>query len=235
MLSDGRKVAAPRFLRNAARRLRKLHKALSRKQKGSDNRRKAVVRVARAHARVTDARRDLHHKLATTLIRDNQAVHVEDLAVVGLASTRLAGSVQDAGWSAFVSMLEYKAARHGRGSRRVDRWFPSTRACSTCGLVGAKLPLDVRSWTCRCGAVHDRDVNAAINIPAAGRADRPTPVSRCQTRARPSNRPRNRNPPEARRSRPDRNPPRSRGGGRQSKNFRLQPVSVVAPGTLARR
>jgi putative transposase len=176
VLSDGTKVAAPRFLRKAARKLRKLQKALSRKRKGSSNRRKAVVAVARAHARVADTRRDFHHTLSTTIIRDNQAVYVENLAVVGLARTRLAKSVHDAGWSAFVTMLEYKAARHGRTFSRVDRWFPSTRLCSTCGAIGEKLPLNVRSWTCPCGAAHDRDINAAINILAAGRADRPTPV-----------------------------------------------------------
>jgi putative transposase len=101
---------------------------------------------------------------------------VEDLAVAGLARTRPAKSVHDAGWARFTAMLEYKAARHGRVFGRVDRWFPSTRMCSVCGVIGTKLPLDVRSWTCLCGAVHDRDGNAAINILAAGRTDRPTPV-----------------------------------------------------------
>jgi putative transposase len=176
VLSDGTKVAAPRFLRQAARRLRRLQKALSRKTKGSRRRLKAVVNVARAHARVADTRRDFHHKLSTTIIRENQAMYVEDLAVAGLARTRLAKSVHDAGWARFTAMLEYKASRHGRTFGRVDRWFPSTRTCSTCGVIGEKLPLDVRSWTCLCGAVHDRDGNAAINILAAGRTDRPTPV-----------------------------------------------------------
>ncbi|HKN99269.1 MAG TPA: transposase [Pseudonocardiaceae bacterium] len=176
VLSNGTKVAAPRFLRQAARRLRMLQKALSRKNKGSNNRTKARIVVARAHARVTNTRRDFHHKLSTTIVRDNQAVYVEDLAVAGLARTRLAKSMHDAGWTAFTAMLEYKATRHGRAFGRVDRWFPSTRLCSVCGTVGEKLPLKVRSWTCPCGAVHDRDVNAAINILAAGRADRPTPV-----------------------------------------------------------
>jgi putative transposase len=104
------------------------------------------------------------------------AVYVEDLCVVGLARTRLARSVHDAGWSTFVSMLEYKAVRHGRTFARIDRWFPSTRACSVCGAIGEAKPLNVREWTCLCGAVHDRDVNAARNILAAGRTDRPTPV-----------------------------------------------------------
>ncbi|MES9538081.1 MULTISPECIES: RNA-guided endonuclease TnpB family protein [unclassified Actinomadura] len=172
VLSDGRKVSSPRFLRRAERRLRKARQALSRKQKGSANRKKAAARVARLHARVADARRDHHHKLSTQLIRDNQAVYVEDLAVNGLARTRLAKSVHDAGWSRFVAMLEYKAARHGRSFARVDRWFPSSKLCSTCGTLAESMPLNVRSWTCPCGAVHDRDVNAAINILAAGQADR---------------------------------------------------------------
>lgn len=184
VLSDGTKVAAPKFLRRAARKLRRLQQGLSRKQKGSNNRKKAVVKVARAHARVADTRRDWLHKLSTTIIRDNQAVYVEDLPVAGLGRTRLAKSVHDAGWATFVNMLEYKAARCGRTFSKIDRWFPSTRMCSECGAVGDKVPLAVRSWTCPCGAVHDRDVNAAKNIRAAGRADlndrgaqvRPAPV-----------------------------------------------------------
>ncbi|MFG1753485.1 RNA-guided endonuclease TnpB family protein [Streptosporangium sandarakinum] len=154
------------------RRLRKAQQALSRKVKGSNNRKKAVVGVARAHARAADARRDLAHKLSAALIRDNQAVYVENLSVRGLARTRLAGSVHDAGWSAFVAMLEYKAARYGRAFARIDRWFPSSKLCSACGAVAGSMPLSVRSWTCPCGADHDRDVNAAINVLAAGRADR---------------------------------------------------------------
>jgi putative transposase len=133
--------------------------------------RKAVIAVARAHARVADTRRDWQHKLSTTIIRDNQAVYVEDLCVAGLGRTRLAKSVHDAGWASFTAMLEYKAARYGRAFARVDRFFPSTRMCSDCGHVNDKIALNVRSWDCLCGSHHDRDVNAAINIKAAGRAD----------------------------------------------------------------
>src|SRR6202022_3698011 len=119
---------------------------------------------------VADARRDFHHKLSTTLISDNQAIYVEDLAVNGLGRTRLAKSVHDAGWSAFVSMLEYKAARYGRTFARVDRFFPSSQLCSACGVKDGPKPLHVREWTCQaCGTTHDRDVNAGINIRAEGR------------------------------------------------------------------
>ena len=172
VLSDGRKIGNRRFLRRAERRLRKAQQALSRKAKGSNNRAKAVVKVARAHARVADARRDFAHQLSTRIVRENQAVMVEDLAVKGLARTRLAKSVHDAGWGQFTQMLTYKAARHGRTLVKVDRWFPSSKLCSACGAVAESMPLNVRSWACPCGAVHDRDVNAALNILAAGRADR---------------------------------------------------------------
>jgi len=171
VLSDGVKVAAPKFLRRAARKLTRLQQDLSRKTKGSTRRKKAVVKVARAHAQVADTRRDWQHKLSTAIIRDNQAVYVEDLCVVGLGRTWLAKSVHDAGWASFTSMLEYKAARHGRVFARVDRFFPSTRMCSDCGRINEKMGLDVRSWVCPCGSTHDRDVNAAKNIKAAGQAD----------------------------------------------------------------
>jgi putative transposase len=171
VMSDGTKVTAPKFLRRAARRLKRLQQALARKQKGSANRKKAVVKVARAHARVADTRRDWQHKLSTTLIRENQAVYVEDLCVVGLSRTRLAKSVHDAGWASFTAMLQYKAARYGRTFARVDRFFPSTRMCSQCGRINDKMALHVRAWDCPCGSHHDRDVNAAKNIKAAGQAD----------------------------------------------------------------
>lgn len=171
VMSDGTKVPAPRFLRQAARKLKRLQQDLSRKQRGSQNRKKAVAKVARAHAQVADTRRDWQHKLSTAIIRDNQAVYVEDLCVVGLGRTRLAKSVHDAGWASFTAMLEYKAARYGRTFIRVGRFFPSTRMCSDCGRITDKMALDVRSWDCPCGSTHDRDINAARNIKAAGQAD----------------------------------------------------------------
>ncbi len=172
VLSDGRTIATPRFLRQAQRRLRKAQKALSRKEKGSKNRARARVRVAKVHATVSDARRDWAHKHSTRIVRDNQAVFVEDLCVKGLARTRLAKSVHDAGWSLFTRMLEEKAARYGRHFGKVDRFFPSSRMCSVCGAIDGKKLLHVRTWTCTCGTSHDRDLNAAKNILAAGRADR---------------------------------------------------------------
>jgi transposase len=173
VLSDGRKVASPRFLRRAERKLRTAQKALSRKAPGSSNRGKARVRAARVHARVADARRDWLHKESTRIIRDSQAVYVENLCVAGLGRTRLAKSVHDAGWSAFVHMLEYKAARHGRAFARTGRFEPTSQLCSACGTKDGPKPLGVRTWTCAaCGTVHDRDLNAARNILALGRRER---------------------------------------------------------------
>nr|WP_203625831.1 RNA-guided endonuclease TnpB family protein [Streptomyces sp. SID9913] len=182
VLSDGTKVDSPRFLRRAEKRLKKAQRALSRKEKGSSNRNKARLKVARAHAPVADARREFHHRLSTKLIRENQAVAVEDLAVKGLARTRLAKSVHDAGWSAFVSMLEYKAARYGRTFVKIGRFEPTSQVCSRCGVKDGPKPLHVRVWTCgACGAVLDRDVNAAVNVAkAAGLA-----VTACGAQVRP--------------------------------------------------
>ena len=125
------------------------------------------------HARVADTRRDWLHKESTRIIRDSQAVYVEDLCVAGLGRTRLAKSVHDAGWSAFVTMPEYKARRSGRTLGKAGRFEPTSQVCSACGVKDGPKPLSVRTWTCQaCGTVHDRDVNAARNILAAGRADR---------------------------------------------------------------
>ncbi|WKX74386.1 RNA-guided endonuclease TnpB family protein [Streptomyces sp. XD-27] len=168
VLSDGTKINSPRCLRRAEKQLKKAQRALSRKEKGSKNRDKARHRVARGHARVADARREFHHQLSTKLIRENQAVAVEDLAVKGLARTRLAKSVHDAGWSAFVAMLEYKAARYGRTFVRIGRFEPTSQVCSVCGVQDGPKPLHVRVWTCgACGAVLDRDINAAVNVAKA--------------------------------------------------------------------
>jgi IS605 OrfB family transposase len=172
VLSDGTKIASPRFSRRAEKRLRRAQRSLSRKEKGSRNRDKARVTVARAHARVADARRDFCHQLSTALIRENQAVAVENLAVKGLARTRLAKSVHDAGWSAFTGMLEYKARLYRRTFRKIGRFEPTSQVCSACGVKDGPKPLHVREWTCAaCGTAHDRDVNAARNIAALGRRE----------------------------------------------------------------
>lgn len=182
VLSDGTKIGAPCFLRRAEKKLKREQKTLSRKEKGSNNRDKARLKVARAHAKVADARREFHHQLSMKIIRENQAVAVEDLAVKGLARTRLAKSVHDAGWSAFVAMLEYKAARYGRTFHRIGRFEPTSQVCSACGVKDGPKPLHVRVWECgACGALLDRDINAAVNVAkAAGLA-----VSACRAQVRP--------------------------------------------------
>ncbi|WP_327315816.1 RNA-guided endonuclease InsQ/TnpB family protein [Streptomyces sp. NBC_01235] len=182
VLSDGTKIDSPRFLRRAEKKLKKAQRELSRKQKGSKNREKARLKVARAHATVTDARREFHHQLSTKLIRENQAIGVEDLAVKGLARTRLAKSVHDAGWAQFVHMLEYKAVRYGRTLVKIDRFTPTSQVCSACGFKDGPKPLHIRTWTCAaCGVVHDRDHNAAKNVKtAAGLA-----VAACGAQVRP--------------------------------------------------
>jgi putative transposase len=182
VLSDGRKIASPQFLRRAEKKLRRRQRVLSRKQEGSRNRAKARIKAARAHARVADARRDFHHQLSTRLIRDNQAVAVEDLEVKGLARTRLAKSIHDAGWAAFVAMLEYKARLYGREFHRIGRFEPTSQVCSACGVKDGPKPLHVRAWQCQgCGAWLDRDLNAAINVArAAGLA-----VTACGAQVRP--------------------------------------------------
>ena len=175
-LSNGEKIANPRHERRDRQRLARTQRALSRKQKGSANREKARRKAARVHARIADRRADFLHKLSTRIIRENQAVVIEDLSVRNMVKNhRLARAISDASWSEFRRMLEYKAEWHGREILLVDRWFPSSKLCSTpgCGHVAGKMPLNVRSWTCpQCGTVHDRDVNAAKNILAAGLAER---------------------------------------------------------------
>jgi len=168
VLSDGTKIDAPRFLRRAEKKLKRAQRSLSRKAKGSKNRDKARIKVARVHAQVADARREFHHQLSTRLIRDNQAVAVEDLAVKGLARTYLAKSVHDTGWLAFVATLEYEATKFGRGFHRIGRFEPTSQVCSVCGVKDGPKPLRVRVWDCgACGAVLDRDINAAVNVAKA--------------------------------------------------------------------
>ncbi|GAB2725025.1 RNA-guided endonuclease InsQ/TnpB family protein [Kitasatospora kifunensis] len=171
-LSTGEKITNPRHERKDRERLAKAQRDLSRKAKGDGaNRAKARLKVGRTYARITDRRRDFLHKLTTRLVRENQTIVIEDLTVRNMLKSRtLARAISDASWSEMRSMLEYKAHWYGRDLVVVDRWFPSSKLCSACGTLQPKMPLNVREWTCDCGTTHDRDVNAARNILAAGLA-----------------------------------------------------------------
>lgn len=172
ILSTGEKITAPNTFRKNEAKLAKLQRRLAKKQKGSKNRAKARLKVSRLHARIADARRDFLHKLSTRLISENQVIAVETLAVSNMQKNRcLAKSISDASWSEFVRQLEYKAQWYGRTLVGIDRWYPSSKRCSDCGHTAPKMPLSVREWTCpECGSIHDRDVNAARNVLAAGLA-----------------------------------------------------------------
>ena len=181
--SDGDVIANPRFLRAKERKLARAQRGLSRTRKGSANRARARHRVAVLHRKVRQTRLDHAHKIAFRLVRDNQAVYAEDLCVSGLARTRLARSVHDAGWSQLLRLMEEKAAQYGRTFARIGRFEPTSQVCSACGVKDGPKPLQVRQWTCQaCGTAHDRDVNAARNILAAGRADK---ENACEAGARP--------------------------------------------------
>jgi putative transposase len=180
-LSTGEKVGNPRHERRDRARLARAQRDLARKEKGSNNRAKARLKVARVHARIADRRTDHLHQLTTRLVRDNQTLVIEDLTVRNLVKNHtLARAISDAAWRQFRQMLEYKTSWRGRNLIVIDRWYPSSRLCSTCGALADKMPLNVRTWTCRCGTSHDRDVNAARNILAAGLA-----VTACGAGARP--------------------------------------------------
>ncbi|MEV4463000.1 RNA-guided endonuclease TnpB family protein [Micromonospora echinofusca] len=168
-LSTGEKVVNPKHERRDRAALAKAQRNLAKKETGSANRAKARLKVARVHARITDRRRDHLHKLTTRLVRENQTIVVEDLTVRNMVTNHsLARAISDAAWRQFRTLLEYKADWHGRNLVVVDRWFPSSKLCSACGALAERMPLNMRSWTCRCGTVHDRDVNAARNILAEG-------------------------------------------------------------------
>ncbi len=185
-LSTGEKIANPRHERHDRARLVRVQRELSRKQKGSNNRERARRKVARVHARIADRRADFLHKLSTRIVRENQVVVIEDLSVRNMVKNRtLARAISDASWREFRRMLEYKAEWHGRALVVVDRFYPSSRTCSACGHMVVSMPLAVRVWQCaNCGTGHDRDVNAAKNILAAGLA-----VSACGGSVRPKREP----------------------------------------------
>ena len=183
-LSTGGKIANPKGFKAKRRKLKKAQKVLSRKQKGSSNRHKARLKVAIVHQEITDARLDFLHKLTTQLVRENQTIAVEDLAMKNMVKNRrLALAISDASWGELVRQLEYKCDWYGRTLVKIDRWFPSSKRCGNCGYIVDKLPLNIREWTCpKCGIVHDRDINAGKNILAAGLA-----VNVCGVNVRPNN------------------------------------------------
>lgn len=172
ILSTGEKVAAPNTFRRYEAKLAKLQRRLAKKQKGSKNRAKARLKVARLHAKITDSRKDFLHKLSTRLVNENQVIAIETLAVSNMQKNHnLAKSIADASWSEFVRQLEYKSLWYGRELVGIDRWYPSSKRCFDCGHTVKKMPLNVREWTCpECGTIHDRDINAARNVLAAGLA-----------------------------------------------------------------
>jgi putative transposase len=165
-LSTGEAIPGPKAHTALLARLKRLSRSLSRKQKGSTNRKKARARLAKLHARIANIRSDAVHKLTTDLTRRFHTIGIEDLNVRGMARNRhLARSIMDMGFFEFRRQLEYKAARRGGVVVVADRFFASSKTCSACGHKLDDLPLSVRQWTCPvCGAVHDRDVNAAINL-----------------------------------------------------------------------
>ena len=172
IFSTGEKVAAPKTFRREESRLGKWQRRLARAKLGSRNRAKLKVKVARVHAHIADARRDFLHKLSTRLVHENQVIAIETLSVRNMQRNHnLAKSISDASWSEFTRQLEYKAQWYGRTLVGIDRWYPSSKRCSVCGHTQGSMPLSVRTWDCpECGTHHDRDINAARNVLAAGLA-----------------------------------------------------------------
>jgi putative transposase len=164
--SDGNKIKNPNFNRKHKQTLKNAQKHLSRKQKGSNRYNKQRIKVARIHEKITNSRKDFQHKLSTKLVSEHDLISVESLAVKNMIKNhKLAYSIQDSGWSEFVRQLEYKAQWYNKSVIKIDRFYPSTKTCSSCDYIIDKLPLNIRSWKCpKCLQEHDRDVNAAKNI-----------------------------------------------------------------------
>lgn len=165
-LSDGTKVENPKHTFKSSKKLTILQRRLSRKQKGSSNRNKARLAVAKQHLKVANQRQDFLHKLTSKLVSENQAIAVETLNVKGmLKNHKLAKSISDVSWSEFFRQLEYKAEWYGKTVLKIGQFEPSTKICNVCGHYNHEMTLSVREWKCtECGAVHDRDINAALNI-----------------------------------------------------------------------
>jgi len=170
--SDGERITNPRHMERKARNLARYQRRMARCRRGSANRGKAKAKAARAHRKVRNARRDFLHRASTRLVRSADMIVIEDLAVKNMVRNRhLARVIADCGWGEFRRQLEYKCERAGRELIVVDRWYPSSKTCSACGHLLAELSLSNRHWTCpSCGSRHDRDINAAKNILAAGLA-----------------------------------------------------------------
>lgn len=168
--SDGLKLGNPRYYKNALKKLKREQRKLSRKVRGSNNRYKQRLKVARIHARISDMRMDWAHKVTTGLVRKYDTISIETLRVKNMMqSNQLAQSIADVSWGQLVSMLTYKANWYGCNLVRIDQWYPSSKRCSDCGYIADKMPLSVRTWVCpECSVEHDRDINAAKNIKAAG-------------------------------------------------------------------
>lgn len=163
--SEGHKFDNPKYLRSSLSHLKYLNRQVSKKIKGSNNRRKAIHKLALQHERITNQRKDFLHKLSSKLISDNQALCFEDLNIRGMVKNHnLAQSISDVSWSEFISMCKYKAEWYGKNVLFIPRFAPSSKTCSNCGCVNDELTLKQRTWTCICGATHDRDINAATNI-----------------------------------------------------------------------
>ncbi len=169
-LSTGETVGNPKYFARDEKQLAKAQRRHARKKKGSKNRAKARLKVARIHARIADRRRDYQHKLSTHIVHENQVVCVESLAVKNMVKNHaLAKAISDVGWGEFVRQLGYKARWYGRTLVKIDQWYPSSKTCHACKHVLDSLTLDIREWVCpACGTVHDRDTNAALNILAEG-------------------------------------------------------------------
>ena len=166
----GEKINAPKPFKKNLKRLRKLQRNLSRKKQGSKRRERSRIKVAKLHAKIKDLRGDFLHKLSTEIIRDNQTIVLEDLNVSGMLSNRkLSKAISDLGWREFRTIIEAKAEKYERDFRVIDRWEATTQTCSCCGFRGGKLDLNIREWQClNCETIHDRDINAAVNIKVAG-------------------------------------------------------------------